>query len=418
VVTADQDAYRTVDTTGFDWSLDFNEAFRGREPKPIPVVMVRDAEVPCGIIALPMRITHGRSDFTVQPDPPSLAMVVLGRVDWQRNDPVSVTVGGRVRFSGFIDGLTTDYVGTRFITKVDAVGWLAKAGNIRPSIPPRPVENDAARVGAFMATVLQAYPTAQIRTQGTPTVDLIPQDVDGGHSVLDLVHDICLSTGGLIWQARDGGVVYGTANHRSGEKAEHLIEECDILDGVQWVKNSSTLVNRVRVNWGPRPADNSDRSVHVDEDAASVQQEGPKEATIDSMLNDVTDATLLANLILFRRAKAYWNLPSGIQVQTRNMGTTEYLSFLDIDISDEVALRVARQPMPLAASMVEWVVEGWVEEWNVDTDGLYHVVQMSLSDRQRFGLTGIRTVGELAAGFTVGTAAAMSVRDAMFKEIT
>jgi hypothetical protein len=410
--------YATVDVFQADWAPDFNEAFRGTEPKPIPIVTVAGAEVPCGIIALPLRITHGRSDFTVQPDPPSLAMVVLGRVTWQRNDPISVTVGGRVRFAGFIDGLATDYIGTRFITKVDAVGWLAKAGNVRPSIPPREVENDVARVQAFANTLLEAYPTAQIRIQGTPTVDLIRKDVDGGHSVLDLLHETCLSTGGLVWQARDGGLVYGTANHRAGEKSEFLIEECDILDGVQWVKNSSTLVNRVRVNWGPIPADDSDRSVHVDADMASVQQEGPKEVTIDSMLNDVTDATLLANLILFRRAKAYWNLPSGIQIQTREMGVREYLRLLDIDISDEVALKVARQPMPLAASVVEWVVEGWVEEWNVDTEGLHHVIQMSLSDRQRFGLTGIRTVGELAAGFTVATAADMTVRDAMFKEIT
>jgi hypothetical protein len=274
-----------------------------------------------------------------------------------------------------------------------------------------------ARIGAYAAVVDQAFPALEYRSLGTPTVQLIGQDVDGGHTALDLAHDVCVSTGGLLWQARDGALVYGTANHRSGEKSEFWIEDCDILDGVEWVKNSSTLVNKVRVVYGPPPADNSDRAVHIDSDAASIAAEGPKEVSIDSMLNDVNDATLLANLILFRRAKAYWNLPSGIIVHTDKMSYEEYLRFLQLDVSDEVAINVARQPMKHAGTVVEWVIEGWVEEWNVKGGILHHTMQMSLSDRQRFGLTGIRTVGELAAGFTVGTAAAMTVRDAMFKEI-
>jgi hypothetical protein len=393
------------------WAPDFNEAFRGRDPKPIPVVSVAGVEVACDAVLLPLSITHGRSELTSQPDAPSLDLSIKGRVPWQRNDPITVTVGGVPRFSGFIDSITTDYVGMGFVTAVSGIGWLAKAGAVRPSIPPRPVEGDAERVTAYLDVFDAASPLWSYRVQGTSTVQLIGQDVDGGHTVLDLVHDVCDSTGGILWQARDGAVVYGTANHRTGEKSSLYINECDILDGIEWVKNGAVLVNRVKVKYGGEP-----RAEHVDEDAASIAAEGPKEVSVDSLLNEVTDATMLANLVLFRRAKPYWNLPGGILVRTRDMSLGEYRALLELDVSSEVAVRVNRNPSA-PENLVEWIVEGWAEEWNAEAGELHHTMQLSLSDRARFGLSGIRTVGELAADFTVGSAAAITVRDALFKEI-
>jgi hypothetical protein len=125
---------------------------------------------------------------------------------------------------------------------------------------------------------------------------------------------------------------------------------------------------------------------------------------------------MLANLVLFRRAKPYWNLPGGILVRTRDMSLGEYRALLELDVSSEVAVRVNRNPSA-PENLVEWIVEGWAEEWNAEAGELHHTMQLSLSDRARFGLSGIRTVGELAADFTVGSAAAITVRDALFKEI-
>jgi hypothetical protein len=394
------------------WAPDFDEAFRGRQPKPIPVITVAGQAVSCHAVFLPLTITHGRSNLMNQPDPPSLSMVVRGRVTWQRNDPITVTVGGYSRFSGFVSALTTGYKGQVFVTKIEGVGWLAKAGAVKPSIPPRPIENDVARVSAYLDVFAAAFGQWQYAITGTATNQLIAQDVDGGHTVLDLVHEVCESTGALFWQSRDGAVVYGTANHRVGEKSDLFLDNCDVVDGIEWVKNASMMVNRVKIKYGS----SDPRAEHIDQDTLSITQEGPKEVSIDSLLDSVNDATLLANLILYRRTQPYWNLPGGILVRTRDMSYEQYLRVLALDVSDEVAVRISRDP-DAPENLVEWVVEGWVEEWNVEAGELHHTMQFALSDRQRFGLTGIRTVGELAAEFTVGTAAAMTVRDALFKEI-
>ncbi len=128
-------------------------------------------------------------------------------------------------------------------------------------------------------------------------------------------------------------------------------------------------------------------------------------------LNALIDATLLGNLVLFRRANPYWLMP-GIVVSTDKLTQIEYEAMLDLEVSDLVLVSISRDPSD-ERNGVEWCIEGWTEQW--DTDG--HTIQFALSDRQRFGLTGIRTVAELAL-LTVTQAAALDIRDAMFKEIT
>jgi hypothetical protein len=405
----------TTDTrTNPEWTLDYDTAFTGPLPKPKPVVTVGVAGTPLDPCALflPMTITHGRSGLDAQPDAPSLEVVVAGRVTWQRGDPMAVAVDGVARFSGFIDTMQTTLAGGQFATKVTAVGWLAKAGAVKPSTPPRPAEDDVARASAYLAAFRDSFGPWDYRIQGAKTATLIPRDVDGGHTVLDLVHEVCASTGALLWQARDGALVYGTASHRTANKSALFIGDCDLLDGIEWVKGSGTLVNRVRVQWGTADP----KAVHEDSDAASLAAEGPREVSVDSLLADQTDATLLANLILFRRARPYWNLPGGAMVRTKDMDPDEYRALLALDVSDLVTLSIPRSP-GYPSNVVEWAVEGWVETWDAEGGEVVHTMQMALSDRQRFGLTGIRTVGELAAGFTVATAGAMTARDAMFKEL-
>lgn len=398
------------------WATDFDEAFRGRDPKPIPTITVGGVEVPCDVVALPLTITHGRSSLTSQPDPPSLDMLVIGKVPWKRNDPITVTVGGFPRFSGFISGLDVEYVGQGFATKVKGTGWQAKGGAVKPSIPPRPPEDDVARVSAWLDVFRASFGPWDFRILGRPTANLVGQDVDGGSTVLDLVQDVCESTGALLWQSKDGVLTYGSASHRTGDDVavSMFIDECDVLDGIRWVNDGGALVNTAKIRYGSPDAD--PRAEYIATDPTSIALEGPKEVLIDSLLAEEEDALILGNIILFRRAKSYWSLPGGILVRTKEMRIGEYLTLLDLEVSDRVMVRVSRDPAA-PENLVEWVVEGWTEEWVAEAGELHHTMLFSLSDRQRFGLTGIRTVGELAAGFTVGTAAAMTIRDAMFKEI-
>jgi hypothetical protein len=384
---------------------------------PTPVVSVAGAEVPCSGIMIPLTITHGRSSVTSQPDAPTLDMTVVGRVPWQRNDPITVTVDGSARFSGFVDTLTTDYVGGEFVTHVSGVGWLAKAGAVRPSIPPRLEEDDVARATAYLSVYRDAFPAHGFQVKGTATVRFVGQDVDGGHTVLALMQDVCDSTGALLWQAKDGTLVYGTASHRTrpsgGAGALLYIDECDIADGVQWVKGGAMLVNRARIAYGPVV---DTRTVYEAVDSPSVAAEGPKDVRVDSLLASEADAILLGNLILYRRAKPYWTLPGAVVVYASDMPAADYATLLSLDVSDLVLVRVSRDPQA-PENLVEWVIEGWVEQWDAGDDGLAHTMRLSLSDRARFGVSAIRTVGELAAGFTVATAGAMTIRNAMFKEI-
>lgn len=383
-------------------------------PIPVPTITVAGVDVDPCVIAVPVTVRHGRADVTSQPDAPTLVFTVLGPVAWGRNDPVILAVDGGTRFAGFIDSLTTEMLGDEFSTMVQAVGWQAKAGTVKPSIPPRDVEDDVARASAYLDVFAAGFTEWTYRVQGDPQANLVRQDVDGGHTVLDLVRDVCDSTGGLLWQAKDGALVYGTATHRSGLAASMFIGDCDIVDGIQWVKDGATLVNRVRIQYGDPNAD--PRAVYVSQDTSSITDEGVQEASVDSLLNTQPDALLLGELILYRRAQPYWSVPGGVVVRSAAMTPQDYTALLDLDISSVVLVNVAREPGE-PENVVEWVVEGWQEEWGVEHDELHHTMWLSLSDRQRFGATGLRTVGEVATEFTVGTAAALTVRELMFKEI-
>jgi hypothetical protein len=393
------------------WTQAWDEAFRSWTV-PVPTVTVANAAVDCTRVLLPMSIRHGRSDVAAQPDAPALSFTVLGSVPWGRNDPVVVETGGRRRFSGFVDALDVTYAGGELATSVRCIGWQAKAGAVRPSIPPRTTEDDVARMRAWFAALTAAYPHLTTRVVGDPTVDLVGQDVDGGHTVLELAYRVTDSTGGLLWQDRNGTLVYGTASHRIKGKGEVFIGECDVLDGLTWEKSAGTLINRVRVTYGPIPADGSAQAAYVAEDTASIAAEGRHEVQVSTMLATERDATLLANLILFRRARAYWSMPNALTVLTDDLGKDAYGQVLDLDVGSLLLVPVAHSP-GVPGALVEWVVEGWVETWG--TDG--HRIQYALSDRQRFGLTAVRTVGELAAGFTVATAGALTIRNALFKEV-
>jgi hypothetical protein len=388
-------------------------------PVPIPTIHVATVEVPCDAVVLPLTIRHGRASVTEQPDAPDLSMTVIGRVPWNRTDQVTVSVDGEKRFDGFIDSLATDYEGGQFVTKVSAIGWQARAGTILPWMDARPQEDDVARATAFLDAYMEAGGSPwYFRIKGAATVQLVPQDVDGRDSVLALMQDVCDSSGALLWQAKDGALVYGTAGHRTlphgGAGALLYIDNCDIADGVAWVKSGATLVNQARIAYGPVV---DDRTVYEARDDDSILTEGPKQVRIDSLLAAESDAVILGNIIIFRRSRPYWTLPGAVTVLASRLREGDYRRLLGLDVSDLILVRISRDP-EAPENLVEWVIEGWTEEWDSGDDGLEHTMLLTLSDRARFGTSGIRTVAELAAGFTVATAGAMTIRHAMFKEFT
>jgi hypothetical protein len=387
-------------------------------PVPVPTIRVATVEVPCDAVVLPLAIRHGRASVTEQPDAPDLSMVVLGRVPWNRTDQVTVTVDGEPRFEGFIDSMTTAYEGGQFVTKVSAVGWQARAGTILPRMDTRPQEDDVTRATAILDAYMEAGGSPwYFRVKGTATVQLVPQDIEGKDSVLALMQDVCDSSGALLWQAKVGALVYGTAGHRTlphgGSGALLYIDNCDIGDGVAWVKSGATLVNHARIAYGPVV---DERTVYEATDDDSILTEGPKQVRVDSLLASQADAVILGNIIVFRRARPYWTLPGAVTVLASNLREADYRRLLALDVSDLVLVRISRDP-GAPENLVEWVIEGWSEEWDAGPDGLEHTILLTLSDRARFGSSGIRTVGELAAGFTVETAAAMTIRNTMFKEL-
>lgn len=236
---------------------------------------------PCRV-ALPLRITHGRSGVSTQPDAPVCAFTYLGSTPpgavgdslevlrpssslptptW--GDPVAawsdpiVTWTGREydahRFAGSITSITAAESGGQVEQwLVTATGASADLGRT-PVLLVRPVETDAARVQAIAAAA-----GVPVTVVGTTDLLLAADTID--MDALSALHQVCTSAAGLLWQRPDGGLMYGTAGHRATPATTRIA--CDyILDGIDWTNDVEDIINSVTVRWGEEAASNSVNSV-------------------------------------------------------------------------------------------------------------------------------------------------------------
>ena len=249
-------------------------------------------------VALPLTITHGRSSTISQPDSPTC------QFDWLGTDPPGV-VGDLVEVGRpsadqaqwgddlvtWVDGEYT-WTGTRdlvpkFVGSLVAVearesggvvdGWTvycvgrqAALGRIKVSMV-RPVETDVQRVQAIAAEVGYV-----LNVMGTSSLLLSADTIQT--NALAALHQICESSGGMLWQGRSGDLWYGAANHRA-EPVDNQVDCKVIRDGIAWTNDHENIVNEVTITWGQESA--SDK-------VAAVWNYRTGDTTIDPGTGNVT----------------------------------------------------------------------------------------------------------------------------------
>ena len=384
-------------------------------------VLVNGVDVDECLIQTPVQVAHGRSDISTQPDPPTASLVYESEFcDWQLGDDLQIWAAtyylpatyddpvvtydderavydsdaeGKVwtaHFAGRIASLEPSAAGGRVQTwRVEAVGYQAELGYrpIQIITPPRPAESDVARVQAIADAAGMPIPI-----QGAAGVQLAAGTIDS--DALSALHDVCQSTGGLLWQDRRGRIIYGTAAHRASTSKPVGVLDCSTVDDdLSWSQGIEDIVNEVRTVWGP--ADARQESVH--RDAASVAKPwGVRRVDVDTLCAAEADAEQLGLLILARRAFPYWRTLS-VAVDVGDPAASRLLSRLDMSTPVLVPIPVTPGPQPVQPP-VPVVVEGWVETW--DESG--YSATASFSDQKRWVTTSLRNYGEVLAGGTYG----------------
>lgn len=221
-------------------------------------------------IALPLEITHGRSGTDSQPDAPTctftwlddmspiemgdtIEVEVAGTLEGQWADPDVLWADVNVSWSG-LTGYSKRFVGSVTSMKaiesnglvtsweIEATGDQAKLGRI-PITLNRPQESDVDRVQAIAAAA-----GITIEIVGAAGPDLVPDAID--RDALSALHEVCESSGGIIWQQRDGTITYGTMNRSAVAPNWRVV--CDmVVDGVEWTRDTGTVLNHVTVKFGP-----------------------------------------------------------------------------------------------------------------------------------------------------------------------
>lgn len=126
----------------------------------------------------------------------------------------------------------------------------------------------------------------------------------------------------------------------------------------------------------------ADRPEVFAKDDLSIAVEGYREVSIDSQLAEVADAEALARYILKWHAVPHWVMPSVVLLGSE-LDPAEFAGLMALEVSDKILLPTLNHPeRPTPAGSVEWVVEGWTEEWSEDG----HRVTLAVSDRAQLGV--------------------------------
>ena len=373
----------------------------------------------CTKVALPLEITHGRSSPSVQPEAASFAFTYIGAdappgqmgdyvvvrlelpnpgagatwtdptVGWASpgRDWAGAVMGDTIRFVGRVVSVTaTAELGHIAEWRVACLATMGDLGTTPVTYGSGQGQTDANRVTALFAAAGITDPPVIL---GTAEKALIADNVD--RDLLSAVHEICASTAGLFFQARDGRYAYGLPDHRTGDPSMTL--PCTaITDGAQWAASYEGVVNYITLTWGPQENQNTYRN------DPSIARWGFRAVSITTMLRDEQAADEFAQTILARRADPFWMF-GGIEVDSRNCEVIDHYYVNLAEIGTGVVLPLDVDPGPLEGMSAPWTIEGWRETWDRDpsTGELYQSLVYTVSDRQRWGAYALRTWTGVAA---------------------
>ena len=360
----------------------------------------------------PLTIRHGRATTATQPDAPTCELTWWGEeFPGQLGDTVAVSltiVGTGPEWvydaadnytwdsPDFVyDNLWAAPAGPRFVGRIlqlvaaethghvtewraVCLGGQADWGHTAVLVS-RPPETDIQRVQGIAAAA-----AAPVTVLGADTVTLAADVVD--RTALDGWQQVCASSGGLIWQARDGRMMYGAADHRRTDPVG-VLPASEIVDGLDWALDVDSVLNHLTVSWGPEGSQT--QNTHTD--AASITRWGQRHADVPTLAAAQPDADQLALLILARRSAPYWVMPAVLVDVTAAPRPVQHLiAGLDVGSIILAPIPVAPAPTP-ATEYGAWLVEGWVE---VAADDGHTYLQLYLADAARWAQTRLRTWAE------------------------
>jgi hypothetical protein len=357
---------------------------------------------PCNI-KLPLRITHGRSAPDVQPDAPTATWSwAVGHVPPGRPQPAieapaavgdtvhiyhvdgpSETVTARL-FTGRITDLQAVETGG-LITEwlVSCVGDLARLGRIQVVID-RPAETDTARAAAILQSAGLPH-----RVEGAPLVTMAADTIN--KPALSALHEVCQSSGAILWQLVTGEVVY-----RAGAPVApmpDLLLPCEAIgDGVDWTQSVTKIINHVTVTWREGVPPETTEHQWTMRDDPSVAEHGLWHADAATLCSTQMDASQLGSYILGRWRDLRWQVPD-VVVYPELLNDPDSAHLALRQVGDVVLLPIDPNPNPTPGNLTAWVLEGWVEEWSTSKP-TGHVRQLAVTDA---GLRNIlRTWDEVA----------------------
>jgi hypothetical protein len=359
----------------------------------VSVLVAGVAVDPCRV-PLPLSITHGRSTVASQPDAPECSWAWEGATPpGVLGDDVLVTIedaggavaawdepavawdepavawdgtgAGLVRFSGTIHRLTAAEDGGQVVGwQVSCIGHQATLA-VRPVLLDRPQETDVARVLAIAAAA-----GVEVTIVGPGGLTLAADAIDT--NALNALQQVASMSGGLVWQATDGALMYGTLGHRDAEYAAQVIRCVAIEDGIGWEDDLELVTNHVTLKFGAEGSQTEDTW----RDDASITQWGMRHVDFATLAVDRSQAGVLGAAIVARRAQPYWRSPGVVLIPEE---PADDVAVGALEVSQLVALPIPYAPGPTPADVTLWFIEGWVEAWDVDG----RTVQLAASDATR-----------------------------------
>jgi hypothetical protein len=334
---------------------------------PTVTVAFAGTDQTCAVVSGTIR--HGRDDPGSQPVASVASLDLLGPIPAGVDIGTAVTVtahlGGTAypRFAGRVTdlGVAWEDVDTP-LPQLIAAGALSDMGRKVVGDAPWPEENDGTRVNRIIG--LAGVPTDAARTD-PGYIAVLARDVDA-QPALDVATDAAIAGDGIVWQAKDGAVLYADVEHRRTAPIALELGACDLPGSLVWKRSLEGLVNDVRIRYGATPAGGEQPEVRYT-DPASIAARGTFAASLSTQLANAGAATNRATYTVTRQAEPVWIL-EGLRMALEWI-TTPGLSAALLGLEMHALASVTGMPAgsPYTSALV--FIEGWTETLEPAEDG-------------------------------------------------